>query len=81
MKWTLTRRVRYRQEGKDMKERIEYRKDCDCSSASATNSVRIVDVGNLTVRITFYPMPSCNTCGKPWVKVEEKGDEDIAGNH
>lgn len=51
---------------------LRYEKACSCRGARATHgAVRIkIDEGLLRMRATLIEGPSCDTCGKPWRKVE-----------
>ncbi len=55
---------------------IEYIKDCKCKGPAATN--RIVTAQHtdpktfaIILTTTFYPMPTCCVCDKPWRRTEK----------
>ena len=51
-------------------------KTCQCNSTSSTHRIRVARVPpeehgipNACVeRCVYYPQPSCDACGAPWVK-------------
>lgn len=49
-----------------------WRKACGCAGTATTNQIRFgpsYDRGdNFVVEVHFYPGPSCDRCGKPWVQ-------------
>lgn len=54
---------------------MEYRKDCDCKATSTSGMTRLQIIEGAPAAATidyaaiFYPGPSCDHCGRPWVRV------------
>lgn len=49
---------------------VSWRKACRCDSTASTAQYRWTDeIFDNAIRrtVTFYPQPSCDRCGKPWV--------------
>jgi len=49
---------------------LVWTKDCDCRNVTATtNEIRMTqDEKNPYIAIfTYYPMPSCDNCGRAWI--------------
>lgn len=60
-----------------------WHKDCLCDATSSRGALRYEeiphpDAGNphagFAWRWAFYPMPSCDKCGKPWAAAEGRGE-------
>jgi hypothetical protein len=53
-----------------------YYKNCDCKSGSTTNQIRAKAVQliplSYTIKYTWHPGPSCDLCGKPWIRTQIK---------
>lgn len=54
----------------------EWVKDCDCRTTSTAGAVRSElafneDYMQRRMKFTFYPQPSCDQCGKPWLESNE----------
>ena len=52
---------------------IIWSKSCHCDGTSSTNQIRTAlgDADHswtLKVAVHFYPQPSCDLCGKPWLE-------------
>ena len=54
---------------------VVYVKACDCKATSSTHQFRVTPVPyeehgipNIAMtRCAYYPQPSCDECGRPWV--------------
>jgi len=51
---------------------VSWRKDCDCNGTSSTGQFISKEIGRgkdcIYMAVHYYPGPSCDMCGKPWVQ-------------
>lgn len=60
--------------------RYFYVKHCACGATSTTGAVRLTtrfdrETMSHKMKLTHYPMPSCDECGEPWT-MEHKQDQE-----
>lgn len=64
--------MKHTDEASPVQGEVSWHKDCECKGMSSTGQFRSKETGRgkgyINIAMHYYHDPSCDVCGKPWVR-------------